>query len=137
MPPRTAPAKIAFSPIFRANSGHPFNLLAGFDLNQDRHDTTDRPVGAPRNAGRGPAFFTVDVRLGREFAFRERTRLRFTAEAFNLLNHQNFATVNNIVGNLAGPFDVTGRNDRAPNQPLGFTSSNDPRRFQLGLRLSF
>jgi hypothetical protein len=133
----TAPAGFTLSPIIRANSGRPFNLLAGFDLNQDRHDTTDRPAGAGRNTGRGPNFWTVDLRLGRDFRLSERASLQITAEAFNLFNRLNFASVNNVVGNMAGPFDVTGRHDRQPAQPLGFSSAFDPRRFQFGARISF
>jgi len=133
----SAPGKLELSPIVRANSGRPFNLLVGADLNQDRHDTTDRPPGAGRNTGVGPAFAAVDLRISREFNLGEHRRLQLTAEAFNLLNHLNMASVNNVVGLMAGPFDVTGRNDRLPTQPLGFTSAYDPRRIQLGARFSF
>jgi hypothetical protein len=59
------------------------------------------------------------------------------AEGFNIFNHLNYGSVNNTVGNMPGPFNVTGRDDRNPSQPLGFTSALDPRRIQLGLRLSF
>jgi hypothetical protein len=59
----SAPGKLELSPIVRANSGRPFNLLVGQDLNQDRHDTTDRPPGAGRNTGIGPAFAAVDLRI--------------------------------------------------------------------------
>ena len=131
------PAGIALSPIFRANSGRPFNLIAGFDLNQDRHDSTDRPVFAGRNTGRGPAFWTFDLRFAKSFTFSERWRAEFMAEGFNLLNHLNLASVNNTVGNMPGPFRVTGRHDRTPNQPLGFTSAFEARKIQLGFRLSF
>jgi hypothetical protein len=132
-----APAGFTLSPIMRANSNHPFNLLAGYDINQDRHDTTDRPIGAARNTGIGPNFWTVDFRLARQFRLTERAGIQATAEAFNLLNRLNLASVNNVVGNMAGPFNVTGRSDRLPSQPLGFDSAYDPRRLQLGLRLSF
>jgi len=132
-----APAGILFSPIFRATSGRPFNLLAGYDLNQDRHDTTDRPVGAGRNTGVGPNFRTFDLRLSREFTLGERGHLRLTAEAFNLLNRLNIASVNNLVGNMTPPFHVGGRDDRLPTEPLGFTSASAPRRLQFGFRLFF
>jgi hypothetical protein len=32
---------------------------------------------------------------------------------------------------------VSGRNDRKPTDPLGFTSAFDARRLQLGLRFTF
>ena len=126
-----------FTPIFRANSARPFNLLAGADLNADRHSTTDRPPFAGRNTGIGPGFWTFDVRLARRFPLGERRAIEFMAEGFNLLNHLNFATVNNVVGNIPGPFNRHGRDDRTPSQPLGFTSAFDSRRIQLGVRFSF
>jgi carboxypeptidase family protein len=49
-----------FTPIFRYNSSRPFNLLAGSELNNDRHNTTDRPYFAGRNTGIGPSFWTFD-----------------------------------------------------------------------------
>jgi hypothetical protein len=125
------------TPIFRANSARPFNLLAGSDLNSDRHSTTDRPPFAGRNTGIGPAFWTFDLRIARRIGLGEHRALDFTAEGFNLLNHLNLATVNNVVGNIPGPFNLHGRDDRNPSQPLGFTSAFDSRRIQLGVRFRF
>src|SRR5690606_362826 len=53
------------APIVTAASGRPFNLLVGFDLNNDTHEETDRPILESgeivgRNTGVGPAFFTTD-----------------------------------------------------------------------------
>jgi hypothetical protein len=75
--------------------------------------------------------------VSRAIATGERARMELIAEAFNLMNRQNLASVNNIVGLMPGPFHVTGRADRLPAQPLGFTSAYDPRRIQLGVRLRF
>ena len=131
-------AGFTFSPALRGNSSRPFNLLAGADVNGDRHSTSDRPPGAGRNTGRGPNFWTFDVRVMRQFSLTEKARLQLTAEGFNLMNHTNFATVNNVVGpNFAPPFDVKGMKDRSPNQPLGFTAANPMRQIQLGVRLVF
>jgi hypothetical protein len=127
-----------FSPVLRGNSGRPFNLLAGTDVNGDRHSTSDRPPGAGRDAGHGPGFWTFDLRLMRQFELSEKARLQVTAEGFNLFNHTNFAAVNNVVGpNFAPPFNVTGLAGRSPNQPLGFTAANPMRQIQLGVRLIF
>lgn len=133
----TIPRLFELSPIIRANSGRPFNLLVGQDLNQDHHSTTDRPPGAGRNTGRGPDFWTVDLRAGRNFRLTEAMGLQVSAEAFNLLNRENFASVNNTVGVISGPFNLQGRPDRTASQPLGFTSVVAQRRLQLGLRLSW
>ena len=134
---RRALADFTATPIFRYNSSRPFNLLAGGELNNDRHNTTDRPFFAGRNTGIGPSFWTFDLRVGRRFRFGEKTSLDVMAEGFNLFNKLNYGSVNNTVGNIAGPFNLSGRDDRSPSEPLGFTSAMDPRRIQLGLRLSF
>lgn len=128
---------IVFTPIVRANSARPFNLLTGFDLNQDRHSTTDRPAFAGRNTGIGPNFWTIDVRLNKRVKFAEKGQLEFIAEAFNLLNRLNYRSVNNVVGNMPSPFNVKGREDRGPSDPLGFTAAEAPRRLQFGIRLTF
>lgn len=64
--------------------------------------------------------------------------LMFTAEGFNIPNHTNYASVNNIVGaTFAPPFRVHGSTLLSPSQPLGFTAANPKREIQLGVRLTF
>lgn len=137
-----------FAPIFRFNSGHPFNLLAGADVNGDRHSTNDRPIGAARNTGLGPAYTDFDMRITRRFKMGERTDLQLLAEGFNLANHTNFASVNNVVGpNFGLPtalggggfttFNVKGNSALSPSTPLGFTSAFPMRQLQLGIRIGF
>jgi hypothetical protein len=112
--------------------------LAGADLNADRHSTTDRPPFIGRNTGRGPNFWTVDLRVSRKIGLGERANVEVLAEAFNLFNRLNFASVNNTVGaTYAGPLNPSGSKNLSPSQPLGFTSAVGPRRFQLGVRLNF
>jgi hypothetical protein len=48
-----------------------------------------------RNALRGPGMASVDASLFKNFAIRESLRLQFRAEAFNSLNHPNFALPQN------------------------------------------
>jgi hypothetical protein len=137
-----------FAPIFRYNSGHPFNLLAGADVNGDRHSTNDRPIGAARNTGLGPAYTDFDMRITRRFKMGERADLQLLAEGFNLANHTNFASVNNIVGPNFGlatalggsgftTFNVKGNSALSPSTPLGFTSAFPMRQLQLGIRIGF
>jgi hypothetical protein len=135
------------SPIFNFNSGHPFNLLAGADINGDGHFTNDRPPSAGRNTGLGPNYYDFDMRLSRAFKLGEKAALQFTAEAFNLANRTNYASVNNIVGAaFAPPFNVHGIKPGtvlsdgtvvSPSTPLGFTAAFPKREVQLGLRLTF
>ncbi|HEY3132807.1 MAG TPA: TonB-dependent receptor [Acidobacteriota bacterium] len=131
------------SPIFTYSSGRPFNLLVGFDANGDTHDETDRPALASgliagRNTGRGPNFFSTDLRLARKLnlASKGRVNLELIAEGFNLFNRVNFAGVNNVVGFTLTNFDVEGRRG-SPTSPLGFTSAYDPRQIQFGVKLNF
>ncbi len=145
------------TPIFRANSGRPFNLLTGSDTNGDRHSTTDRPLFAGRNIGRGPNFWTLDFRLTKRIGLgSERRVLELNFEAFNLFNRLNYGSINNTLdcGLAADPTalncqSISGTivpvapatnpegNKTGPSQPLGFTSAFEPRRVQIGFRLSF
>jgi hypothetical protein len=137
------------APIFRYNSGHPFDLLAGTDVNGDRHSTNDRPIGAARNTGQGPDFMDFDMRISRRFKMGERASLQLLAEGFNLANRTNFASVNNEVGpNFGLPvsaggqpgfttFNVSGSAARPASAPLAFTSAFPMRQLQFGLRIGF
>jgi Carboxypeptidase regulatory-like domain/TonB dependent receptor len=135
------------APIFNYNSGHPFNLLAGADINGDGHFTNDRPPAAGRNTGIGPSYYDFDMRLSRAFKLGEKASLQFTAEGFNLANRTNYASVNNIVGAaFAAPFNVHGIKPGtvlsdgtvvSPSTPLGFTAAFPKREIQLGARLTF
>jgi hypothetical protein len=132
------------APIFRYNSAHPFNLLAGADVNGDRHSTNDRPIGAGRNTGQGPDFISLDLRVGKSFRLGERAQLNFLAEGFNVFNRANFASVNNVVGPTCPECSVLGRTfvqpglgNVLPSQGLGFTSAFTPRQLQFGARLAF
>jgi len=131
-------ADFVLTPLFRANSSRPFNLLAGSDINGDRNSSSDRPPFAGRNTGRGPNFWTFDMRLARRIKLRtEKQSIELMFESFNLFNRLNYASVNNTVGIISAPFNLTGRNDRWPSEPLGFTSAFSPRRIQLGFRMNF
>lgn len=136
------------TPIFRANSGRPFNLLAGADVNGDRSSNGDRPLlttdgitfqgPIARNIGVGPSFQTFDLRVSKKIGFSETMSLELTAEGFNLFNRLNFASVNNTVGPAFPTIEnVRGRRDVGPSTPLGFTSAFDPRRIQLGAKFRF
>jgi hypothetical protein len=143
-----------FTPIFRYNSERPFNILTGAELNNDRHNTTDRPYFAGRNIGIAPSFWAFDTRLARRLAVRERASLEVMIEAFNLLNHLNYSSVNNTVscsaslalGSAGSCYisdivkrygGLSGNDSYTPSQPFGFTAAFDPRRIQLGARFTF
>ncbi|HYM74808.1 MAG TPA: TonB-dependent receptor [Candidatus Dormibacteraeota bacterium] len=140
------------APIFSYHSGHPFNLLAGGEVNGDNHTTNERPIGAPRDTGLGPNYVDFDMRLSWRHKLGERANLQITAEGFNLANRTNFASVNNEVGPVFGlipgftTFNVhgvrpgtalAGGGTATPSMPLTFTSAFPKRQIQLGLRLTF
>ncbi len=131
------------APIFTYRSGHPFNLLAGGEVNGNNHTTNERPVGAPRDSGLGPNLVDFDMRLAWEHKLAEKVSLRITAEAFNLFDRTNYASVNNEVGPFFGltpgftTFNVHGSAKLSPSTPLGFTSALPMREFQLGARFIF
>jgi hypothetical protein len=156
--PWTNPILAGFqlAPIFTYNSGHPFNLLAGGEVNGDNHTTNERPIGAGRDTGLGPSYTNFDMRLSWQHKLGEKARVQLTAEGFNIANHTNFASVNNVVNPLFGiqtgptvcplagtcatgntSFNVHGSAALSPSQPLGFTSDFPKREIQLGLRLTF
>jgi Carboxypeptidase regulatory-like domain len=138
------------APIFSYHSGHPFNLLAGGEVNGNNHTTNQRPIGAPRDSGLGPNYVDFDMRLSWAHKIGDKVSLRFTAEGFNIANHTNFASVNNEVGPLFGftpgftTFNVHGIRPSlssagtvTPSTPLAFTSALPKRQIQLGARLTF
>jgi hypothetical protein len=133
-----------FSPIFVAGAGRPFNLLLGFDANNDGRSQSDRPFTVGRNTGLGEPFYSFDARLARRFHFDEDKFLELTFEGFNLFNRTNLAGINNVVGSLPAAqlrelasTRARGRRTAAPTEPLGFTSAANPRQLQFGVRFNF
>ena len=49
---------------------------------------------APRNLARGFGALQMDMAVRREFPIRERLKLQFRAEAFNIFNHPNLGAIN-------------------------------------------
>jgi len=145
------------APIFSYHSGHPFNLLAGGEVNGNNHTTNERPIGAPRDTGLGPDYIDFDMRLSWRHKLGEKTSVQFTAEGFNLANRTNYASVNNEVGPVFAipaaeggvgsmTFNVKGIKPGSAlpgggtakiSTPLAFTSAFPKRQVQLGVRVTF
>jgi hypothetical protein len=139
-------ADMSLSPVISLRSGIPFTLYTGVDINGDTRGGNDRLFAVPRNSGLGPNHARVDARLSKNFFFTKDSpvRVEFTVEGVNLLNHTNFAAVNDILGNNPaapdynrGTFNLKGDKSRGPGQPLSFNAAFDPRRIQFGLKLVF
>ena len=144
----TGPLNLSFSPLVFYRSGAPFNITTGRDTNGDRlyaerpalaSDLTRPSVvltrfGAfdldpvagqtiiPRNYGRGPGYFSVNLGVSRAFSFGPESKvtaaakrgnqnsfgrffsrkytMTFTIQVENLFNHSNPASP---IGNLSSP----------------------------------
>jgi len=83
-----------------------------------------QPFGnTPRNNVRMPAYYETDFGVHKNFGFAEGRYVQFRAEAFDLLNHTNFAPTGGLNSNSSG-FGV-------------FTSTFPARQVQLALKLIF
>ena len=81
----------------------------------------------PRNAGRGPARYTLNLRLAREFAFGERSRTELQVEAFNPFNATVFSFGSEFVD-----FGAAGLGDfLTPRRTV------KPRTLRVGLKFDF
>ena len=58
--------------------------------------------GAQRNSLRQANIDDVDARISRAFTFREKYKLTLSAEAFNVLNHEQFTSYNTTAYTLSG-----------------------------------
>jgi hypothetical protein len=110
-----------FSYVFTYTSELPFNIQLPNDRNGDTN-FNDRPVGVGRNAGQGFDYRSLDLRLSRAFALGRDVSVETILDVFNVLNRENYQVPNNIFGS-----PTFGRP----------TAVNEPRQFQLGLRLLF
>ena len=101
-----APFKMRVGGVSTLASSLPYNLVTGTTNSGNTGATTDRPVinGAvvSRNAGRGRPNYSLDPFVSRVFPlYREGVQIDLRAEAFNILNHQNFVGFNGTYGNGA------------------------------------
>ncbi|MBI4854348.1 MAG: TonB-dependent receptor [Acidobacteria bacterium] len=128
------------STIITLESGHPYNLIVGEDLNLNADNPPgDRPNELGRNVGVMPGFASVDLRLSRSIQINEKLKFQVIAECFNLFNRVNISEVDRVF-----PKDSQG-NFHLPKQENGrFTAPNEryrnafaPRQFQFGFRLTF
>jgi TonB dependent receptor/Carboxypeptidase regulatory-like domain len=109
-----------------ANTGTPWTVLTGTDYYGDGLFNT-RPDGVGRNSETGPSYVDLDLRWGHDFAVTadkadEAPRLGFSVSSFNVLNHVDGSTIDNV--------------ETSPD--FGeVTSVAPPRRIQLAARLQF
>ena len=111
-------------------SGLPVNPLTGKDNNGDTY-SVDRPVGFGRNSFRTPMQTQFDASLSRRFRLTEQFTLEARAEAYNVINRNNYIEVNKVYGDGNAPVSTF-------LQPIAGVTRTDPsRQFQFGLKLHF
>jgi hypothetical protein len=104
------------------------------------------PPGQFGTAGRnilwGPGFAQLDLALQQSFRVREVAKIVLRAEAFNLLNHPNFA----VPSNTQSPLTLGGNGDAVFKDVAGhfannvgriFSTVDSARQIQLGVRFLF
>jgi len=133
------------SSIIQFQSGTPYSALVTGDPNNDGNRATDRVPGTVRNQFTTPAIYQFDARIQRSIKFTERLRLRLIAEAFNLFNRSNVATVNNTffvysggaAGTLSFPSVPFGSPRTFGSPASGTTTFATPRQVQLAIKFDF
>lgn len=101
------------------------------------------PVGefgtAPRNLLRGPGTWQIDIGAGKVIPIRERMRLEFRSEFFNIFNHtqlgQPQATFN--PSNTTEFGDIINTVNTSIVSPITPVGSGTPREIQFALRFEF
>jgi hypothetical protein len=90
-------------PLFATINGFPSggadSGLTGGTTTNTGGTTGGRPLFEGRNVYRGHPLYDTDLRIMRQFTFREKYRLQFLGEAFNLFNHTNISSVNTTAFN--------------------------------------
>jgi outer membrane receptor protein involved in Fe transport len=125
------------SSIITLQSGFAYSALITGDANRDSNSATDRVPGTERNQFTSPAIYILDARVTKGFTFAEKYNLSFIAEAFNLFNRSNIATVNTgryVIANSA----ATALTNPAAATPFGgIRTFLGERQMQLAVRFKF
>jgi hypothetical protein len=141
-PEKTFMRQFELSSIITAQSGRPFTIFAGFDVNNDTNPVTDRVGTSARNTYFGDKLVAVDLRLSRYFRIKERMKIQVMAEVFNMFNRAN---VDEVFSVYFAPDFIAGIPKHYkdgvvdPANP-GFGSPRttfNPRQFQFSAKFSF
>jgi hypothetical protein len=89
---------------------------------------------APRNIGRGPGTWQIDLGVGKQIPLSERAHLEFRSEFFNIFNHPQYGLPQSTFA-VPGFGSITQTvNTTTPVSPVG---SGTPREIQFALRFAF
>jgi hypothetical protein len=105
-PANTFMKNFEFSDILNLQSGRPFTIFVGNDINNDTNPVTDRVGLSPRNAYRGDPLYANDVRLAYKINMRETKNIQLAVDGFNVFNRPNVDEVTSVYG--GGTIDFCG-----------------------------
>lgn len=121
---------IGLSGTFRYITGSPYTAFVGSDINNDGEPSTDRPtvngVHFDRNSFRQPDFYSLDMRVSKDFNVGPGDISLF-AECFNCSNAANRSVLDTRWGTGQTPSPTFGKE----------TGVGTPRTFQLAVRYDF
>lgn len=121
---------VPFEVTKTTNNGSPDVYIVGTDGDErtdiGNNDFVAAYPGGPvaRNQGQGPSYFNLDAAVAKNFNVKEGVRGRFKIEAFNVMNHPNFALPSNTdidsTPNLLGRITATNGTERTIQFSLRF-----------------
>jgi len=116
----------------------PGQTLDGSILNQFALPTIGQTGDLPRNAAIGPAQFSFDLSVARDFKVTERIRLRPQVEFYNVLNTTVFSFGSEFIDfNAFGPTSSPETRQAFLSSFLVPTRTMRPREIRIGLRMDF
>lgn len=122
------PLGIQVGSIIHALSGFRYTGIVGSDAMGIATTRPERPGALGRNTFAGPPTFTMDANLSKSFKIGEHQKIDARFEMFNVTNHFNVTTINNVIGlDLSNPVSTFGRP----------TATAAGRQFQFATRYSF
>jgi hypothetical protein len=105
-PQKSVLRNFELSGIVTLQSGRPFTIFVGNDVNGDTNPVTDRVGLSPRNSYRGDKLYNTDLRISRMIHFKENLGLLLAFDAFNVFNRPNVDEVTSVYG--GGTVDFCG-----------------------------
>jgi hypothetical protein len=149
---------LVWNPFVILQSGAPFNIITSQDVYNDtvlsaRPGLATNPNQpgliqtayglfnpnpapgeqiVPRNFGRGPGFFAINLRLSRTFTFHEHDKITLSVSSRNLLNHVNPGP---IIGNINSP--LFGESNQLGGGFGAYSDGANNRRLEFQARFSF
>jgi Carboxypeptidase regulatory-like domain/TonB dependent receptor len=105
-PQKSVLRNFELSGIVTLQSGRPFTIFVGNDVNGDTNPVTDRVGLSPRNSYRGDKLYNTDLRISRMIHFKENLGLLLAFDAFNVFNRPNVDEVTSVYG--GGTIDFCG-----------------------------